>query len=53
MLPHLALEVTAQVTYVSIVTTETSRDLGRRSSIWSKVGGRWVLRFHQGTPYQP
>lgn len=24
-----------------------------RSSIWSRHQGTWVLRFHQGTPYQP
>ena len=26
-------------------------EYGRRSSIWSRSGDTWVLRFHQGTPY--
>lgn len=45
-------DVTAQVTYVSAVRNGASIERGRRSSIWSKVDGRWLLRFHQGTPYE-
>lgn len=45
-------DVTAQVTYVSAVRNGAATEHGRRSSIWSKVGGRWLLRFHQGTPYE-
>jgi hypothetical protein len=42
---------TAQVTYSSKVRYQEVVELGRRSSIWSKSGDTWVLRFHQGTPY--
>ena len=45
-------DATAQVTYVSAVRNGASIEHGRRSSIWSKVAGRWLLRFHQGTPYE-
>jgi hypothetical protein len=44
---------TAQVTYNSAVTSNGVVDYGRRSSIWSRTGRGWVLRFHQGTPYLP
>lgn len=40
-----------QVTYSSLVTYDGILQKGRRSSIWSKSGGRWRLRFHQGTPF--
>ena len=39
----------AQVTYVSAVTYEAVKELARRSSIWSRPGHGWQLRFHQGT----
>jgi hypothetical protein len=42
---------TAQVTYTSKVRYQGAVELGRRSSIWSRTGDTWVLRFHQGTPY--
>jgi hypothetical protein len=42
---------TAQVTYNSVVRYRDVVEFGRRSSIWSKSGDNWVLRFHQGTPY--
>lgn len=42
---------TAQVTYNSVVRYQDVVEFGRRSSIWSKAGDSWVLRFHQGTPY--
>jgi hypothetical protein len=25
----------------------------RRSSIWTRTASGWVMRFHQGTPYEP
>jgi ribonuclease HI len=28
----------------------SDRSVTLRSSIWSRDGARWVLRFHQGTP---
>jgi hypothetical protein len=40
-----------QVTYTSKVTYGDMVEWGRRSSIWSRTAGSWVLRFHQGTPY--
>jgi len=43
----------AQVTYNSVVRSNGVVDYGRRSSIWSRTGRGWVLRFHQGTPYRP
>lgn len=41
----------AQVTYNSAVTYDGIVEHGRRSSIWSRKGDSWELRFHQGTPY--
>jgi hypothetical protein len=41
----------AQVTYNSHVTYEGVVEKGRRSSIWFRTSDSWVLRFHQGTPY--
>ena len=37
------------LTYV--LTTATRRTL--RSSVWVRDGGRWQVRFHQGTVAQP
>jgi hypothetical protein len=42
---------TAQLTYNSKVRNQGVVEFGRRSSIWSRSGDTWVLRFHQGTPY--
>lgn len=42
---------TAQLTYNSKVRNREVMECGRRSSIWSRSGDTWVLRFHQGTPY--
>jgi hypothetical protein len=41
----------AQVTYNSAVTYGGVVQRARRSSIWSRVGSEWTLRFHQGTPF--
>ncbi|MBD2356109.1 DUF4440 domain-containing protein [Tolypothrix sp. FACHB-123] len=46
-------ENTAQVTYNSAVTYDGVVEYARRSSIWSRNHSAWVLRFHQGTPFQP
>ena len=43
----------AQVTYNSAVTYNGVVEHARRSSIWSRTKGGWVLRFHQDTPFQP
>jgi hypothetical protein len=56
-LPNLAIclldQNTAQVTYNSQVEYESVVEHARRSSIWSRTESGWVIRFHQGTPYQP
>jgi len=56
-LPNLSIrllnEHVAQVSYNSSVDYDGIVEHGRRSSIWTRADGRWVLRFHQGTPYQP
>jgi hypothetical protein len=39
----------AQVTYVSVLRHETV-DHANRSSLWTRTGSGWRLRFHQGTP---
>lgn len=41
----------AQVTYNSAVTYGGVVQHARRSSIWWRTSGGWLLRFHQGTPY--
>jgi hypothetical protein len=41
----------AQVTYNSAVKYDGVTQYARRSSIWSRTPTGWVLRFHQGTPY--
>ena len=41
----------AQLTYNSIVRYDGEWLYGRRSSIWSRDAAGWLLRFHQGTPY--
>ena len=46
-------EHTAQVTYNSAVTYRGAIEYARRSSIWSRTTSGWILRFHQGTPFQP
>ncbi len=56
-LPNLSIrlldENTAQVTYNSEVTYGDRIQHARRSSIWSRNPSGWVMRFHQGTPYEP
>jgi hypothetical protein len=56
-LPNLAIRLldknTAQVTYNSQVEYDGIIEYARRSSIWSRTASGWVMRFHQGTPYQP
>jgi hypothetical protein len=41
-----------QVTYISELDWEGEILRGNRSSIWSRVGDGWQLRFHQGTPIE-
>lgn len=54
-LPELELRPIAAgvvlVAYTSRVIEDGVTLVGRRSSLWSRAAdGRWVLRFHQGTP---
>jgi hypothetical protein len=44
---------TAQVTYNSHVEHDGIVEHARRSSIWTRTDRGWVMRFHQGTPYEP
>jgi hypothetical protein len=46
-------ESTAQLTYNSQVQYGEVVEYARRSSIWSRTRRGWVMRFHQGTPYEP
>ncbi|MEG4856799.1 DUF4440 domain-containing protein [Microcoleus sp. K1-B1] len=46
-------ERTAQVTYDSAFIYDGVVEHTHRSSIWSRTTSGWVLRFHQGTPFQP
>jgi hypothetical protein len=41
-----------QVTYISEVTYDGVVLKANRSSIWSRHDGKWLLRFHQGTPIE-
>jgi hypothetical protein len=56
-LPNLKVRVldvnTVLITYDSEATYEGVAEYAHRSSVWSRTEGRWVMRFHQGTPYQP
>jgi hypothetical protein len=56
-LPNIAIRLldrnTAQVTYNSQVEYDSFVEYARRSSIWSRTESGWIMRFHQGTPYQP
>ena len=56
-LPNLKVRVldvnTVLITYDSEATYEGVVEYAHRSSIWSRTEGYWVMRFHQGTAYQP
>jgi hypothetical protein len=56
-LPDFAVRVlnpgTVLVTYNSAVAYGGRTEYARRSSIWSRSSSGWVMRFHQGTPYEP
>jgi hypothetical protein len=40
----------ALLTYRSALRTTGTVEFANRTSIWTRPGGRWLLRFHQGTP---
>ncbi len=48
----LITENVALVTYNSEVKCNGTLLKGRRSSIWTRAENGWVIRFHQGTPYE-
>ena len=56
-LPNLSVRMlspnTAQLTYCSAATFDGVVEHARRSSIWTRAQGTWVMRFHQGTAYLP
>lgn len=56
-LPELTIrmlgEGSAQLTYNSHEVIDGVAQYARRSSIWTRTGTGWVMRFHQGTPYEP
>jgi len=47
---QLVADNVALATYMSEVRYGDQVEVGRRSSLWVKICGRWQLRFHQGTP---
>ena len=48
---RLLTDDVAQVIYDSEVTYDGVVEKGRRSSIWTRSGKDWKLRFHQGTAF--
>jgi hypothetical protein len=56
-LPNLRIRMlsadVAQLLYDSQVRYDGVWQHSHRSSIWSRVPGSWVMRFHQGTPCVP
>jgi hypothetical protein len=55
LLPDYSVKLVAAdvalATYTSEVRYGDKIEVGRCSSLWVKDGGRWQLRFHQGTPF--
>ena len=53
-LPNLEIRLVhpdvALLTYESDVAYASGRERARRSSLWTRTPGGWLLRFHQGTP---
>ena len=44
---------TVQLTYDSAAEYDGVMEYARRSSIWYRSSSGWVMRFHQGTPFEP
>jgi hypothetical protein len=44
---------TVQLTYDSAAEYDGVMEYARRSSIWYRGPTGWVMRFHQGTPFEP
>ncbi len=49
---RLISEDVAQITYDSEVTYNGVTEYAHRSSIWKRKSKSWILKFHQGTPYE-
>lgn len=49
---HQVADDVALLTYVSEVRYDEVEG-ANRSSLWFRDSGRWLLRFHQGTPLPP
>ena len=47
---HEVTDAVVLITYVSVVRYGDATRISNRSSLWQRVGDRWLLRFHQGTP---
>ena len=41
------------ITYDSEVIYNSVKEFAHRSSVWTRNGSDWVMRFHQGTPFEP
>jgi hypothetical protein len=46
-------EDVALLTYLTELGEGSDLEQANRSSLWTRVDGRWRLRFHQGTPFAP
>lgn len=44
---------TVLLTYDSAAEYDGVMEYARRSSIWYRSSSGWVMRFHQGTPFEP
>lgn len=44
---------TVLLTYNSAAEYDGVMEYARRSSIWYRSSSGWVMRFHQGTPFEP
>ena len=44
---------TVLLTYDSAAEYDGVTEYARRSSIWYRSSSGWVMRFHQGTPFEP
>lgn len=45
-----AVRLADDVVHLTYTARRPDGSLRRRSAVWRRVGGRWLLYFHQGTP---
>ena len=43
------VELADGIAHVTYIATQAGRGSSHRSSIWSRIDGRWRMVFHQGT----